>query len=227
MWPFDLFSLALCYTHGVQKRCRRDKMTVGPWIQVISSYFSSSIITSLKSAKALTNLRVSCVPHFTVHTRWICFSSLSLSKTVKPIEHDELYASRCSTECSPASSISQMVCWHKCYYFIKPVFFIISRVRYITSLSFSSHKFGAFIRSTTYCQTEAVAAVEKLTTPVPEGMEKPVSPKIDKLASDISSLNLLEVAELSDVLKRRLNLPDAPMMPMGGFAMAKAEVETL
>ncbi|CAH2037074.1 unnamed protein product, partial [Iphiclides podalirius] len=29
-----------------------------------------------------------------------------------------------------------------------------------------------------------------------------------------------EVSELSQVLKKRLNLPDAPMMPMGGFAMA-------
>lgn len=47
-----------------------------------------------------------------------------------------------------------------------------------------------------------------------------MSPKIEKIVSEITTLNLLEVSELSQVLKRRLNLPDAPVMPMGGFAMA-------
>lgn len=70
------------------------------------------------------------------------------------------------------------------------------------------------------CQTEASAVAEKMTIPVPEGVDKPVSAKIDKIANDISALNLIEVAELSDVLKKRLNLPDAPVMPMGGFQVA-------
>lgn len=52
---------------------------------------------------------------------------------------------------------------------------------------------------------------------MPEGVDKPVSPKIDKLVTEISNLNLLEVSELSQVLKKRLNLPDAPLMPSGGF----------
>lgn len=52
---------------------------------------------------------------------------------------------------------------------------------------------------------------------MPEGVDKPVSPKIDKLVTEISSLNLLEVSELSQVLKKRLNLPDAPVMPSGAF----------
>lgn len=69
-------------------------------------------------------------------------------------------------------------------------------------------------------QQEVTQTITPLTIPVPEGVDKPVSPKIDKLVSEISNLNLLEVSELSQVLKRRLNLPDAPMMPMGGFAMA-------
>lgn len=51
-----------------------------------------------------------------------------------------------------------------------------------------------------------------------------VNPKIDKIANDITALNLIEVAELSDLLKKRLNLPDAPIMPMGGFAAMPAEV---
>lgn len=61
--------------------------------------------------------------------------------------------------------------------------------------------------------------------PPPSEADKLVNPKIDKIANDISALNLIEVAQLSDLLKRRLNLPDAPVMPMGGFAVAsQAEV---
>ncbi|XP_028033361.1 39S ribosomal protein L12, mitochondrial [Bombyx mandarina] len=69
---------------------------------------------------------------------------------------------------------------------------------------------------------EVTQTVTPLTIPVPEGVDKPVSPKIEKIVSEITNLNLLEVSELSQVLKKRLNLPDAPIMPMGGFAMAPA-----
>ncbi|KAJ2939749.1 hypothetical protein O0L34_g17940 [Tuta absoluta] len=73
---------------------------------------------------------------------------------------------------------------------------------------------------------EVIQAAAPLSIPVPEGVDKPVSPKIDDLVTQISQLNLLEVSELSQVLKRRLNLPDAPMMPVGGFmAAAPAEEE--
>lgn len=87
--------------------------------------------------------------------------------------------------------------------------------------------FFAFSSVSRYQEAVAAAAVEKLTIPVPEGVEKPVSLKIDKLVQEITALNLLEVAELSDVLKKRLNLPDAPVMPIGGQFMAapKAEVK--
>ncbi|XP_075973114.1 mitochondrial ribosomal protein L12 [Anticarsia gemmatalis] len=67
---------------------------------------------------------------------------------------------------------------------------------------------------------EVAQAATPLTIPVPEGVEKPVSPKIEKIVSEITNLNLLEVSELSKVLKTRLNLPDAPVMPMGGFVAA-------
>lgn len=60
-------------------------------------------------------------------------------------------------------------------------------------------------------------AASPLTVPVPESVDKPVSAKIEKIVSEITNLNLLEVSELSQVLKKRLNLPDAPVMPMGGF----------
>ncbi|XP_011265882.1 39S ribosomal protein L12, mitochondrial isoform X1 [Camponotus floridanus] len=73
-------------------------------------------------------------------------------------------------------------------------------------------------------QTEATSAATATTPPQPQpppsGVDKPVDPKIDKIANDISALNLIEVAQLSDLLKKRLNLPDAPVMPMGGFVAA-------
>ncbi|XP_059051593.1 large ribosomal subunit protein bL12m [Achroia grisella] len=69
-------------------------------------------------------------------------------------------------------------------------------------------------------QQEVTQAAAPLTIPIPEGVDKPVSPKIEKIVADITNLNLLEVSELSQVLKKRLNLPDAPVMPVGGFAVA-------
>ncbi|KAL1488624.1 hypothetical protein ABEB36_014427 [Hypothenemus hampei] len=73
---------------------------------------------------------------------------------------------------------------------------------------------------------EAQAApIEKLEIPPPSGVDKPVSTKIDKLATEISQLNLLEVSELSSVLKKRLNLPDAPAFAIGGFAPQAAQAE--
>ncbi|KAI8436264.1 hypothetical protein MSG28_004311 [Choristoneura fumiferana] len=72
---------------------------------------------------------------------------------------------------------------------------------------------------------EVAQAAAPLSIPVPEGIEKPVSPKIEKLVAEITTLNLLEVSELSQVLKKRLNLPDAPMMPTGGFVAAAPAAE--
>lgn len=58
--------------------------------------------------------------------------------------------------------------------------------------------------------------------PTPDGAEKSYSPKITKLANEISGLSLLECADLSSLLKKQLNLPDAPVMAMGAFAQAPA-----
>ncbi|XP_053680649.1 39S ribosomal protein L12, mitochondrial [Anopheles nili] len=70
---------------------------------------------------------------------------------------------------------------------------------------------------------EAVAATmgaEKMTMPVPEGTEKPADPKLVSIVDSIARLNLLEVSELSTLLKRKLNLPDTAMMPAGFGAFA-------
>lgn len=73
------------------------------------------------------------------------------------------------------------------------------------------------------CEIAATSSEPKITIPPPSNLvDKPVSPKIDKLCLEISQLNLIEVSELSSLLKTRLNLPDAPMMPAGGFVQAGA-----
>lgn len=91
----------------------------------------------------------------------------------------------------------------------------------------SVHQYRHFHKCTILRTEAAVAAaaapVEPLTIPNPENEEKAVSQKIDKIAKEITALNLIEVAELSNLLKKRLNLPDAPVMPVGGFAVAKKE----
>lgn len=61
-----------------------------------------------------------------------------------------------------------------------------------------------------------------LQVPQPEGEAKKFSPKIESLVNEIIKLNLIEVGELSDLLKKRLNLPDAPLMPLGGFPSVPA-----
>jgi large subunit ribosomal protein L7/L12 len=61
-----------------------------------------------------------------------------------------------------------------------------------------------------------------IQVPQPEGEAKKFSPKIENLVNEITKLNLIEVGELSDLLKKRLNLPDAPLMPVGGFTSIPA-----
>ena len=63
-------------------------------------------------------------------------------------------------------------------------------------------------------QTQSAAA-EKLSIPVPEGSDKPANPKLDTIVNQIAGLNILEVSELSSLLKKKLNLPDTAMMPVG------------
>jgi large subunit ribosomal protein L7/L12 len=48
------------------------------------------------------------------------------------------------------------------------------------------------------------------------------SPKLEALVDEISSLTLLEAAELTDLLKEKLGISSAMMMPMGGAAPAAA-----
>merc|ERR1711874_746999 len=58
------------------------------------------------------------------------------------------------------------------------------------------------------------------TEPIPppsDGSPKQYAPKIEQLVTDISQLTLLEVADLNELLKKTLNIQDAPMMAMGAM----------
>jgi large subunit ribosomal protein L7/L12 len=78
--------------------------------------------------------------------------------------------------------------------------------------------------------TEPAAAQASKVIPPPnlEGQPKNYSAKIDKLVTEIASLNLGEVADLNELLRKRLNIKDVAMSyaaaPAGGAAApAKAE----
>lgn len=68
------------------------------------------------------------------------------------------------------------------------------------------------------------SSAEPLAAPTPDNAPKIYPLKIEKLVDDIAGLTLVEVSELSELLKKRLNLPDAPVMPVGGFVAAGAAV---
>lgn len=59
----------------------------------------------------------------------------------------------------------------------------------------------------------AAAGSPNLTVPPPEGVAKPINPKLETIANSIATLNLLEVSELSALLKKKLNLPETAFVP--------------
>uniref|UniRef100_A0A3P9N941 Large ribosomal subunit protein bL12m n=1 Tax=Poecilia reticulata TaxID=8081 RepID=A0A3P9N941_POERE len=67
-------------------------------------------------------------------------------------------------------------------------------------------------------KTSSTAFSEALATPTLDEAPKEYSPKIQQLVSDISSLTLLEVSDLNELLKKTLNIQDVGMMPMGAMA---------
>ncbi|PVD38864.1 hypothetical protein C0Q70_01489 [Pomacea canaliculata] len=66
---------------------------------------------------------------------------------------------------------------------------------------------------------------DAILPPHAEGTERIYPPKIQKLVQDISELTLLEVADLNELLKKTLNIKDAPMMSVGSVAAPVKEVE--
>lgn len=75
-------------------------------------------------------------------------------------------------------------------------------------------------------QTNVRANVAKpMAVPPPDGVDRPADPKLLAIVNDIAKLNLLEVSELSALLKKTLNLPDAPVVAYGAGPIAAAPVE--
>lgn len=81
--------------------------------------------------------------------------------------------------------------------------------------------FGKYVRSFV-SSTNVRLSAEPLVAPTPDGSEAPPNPKLQKIVSDIAALNLLEVSELSALLKKTLNLPDAPVVAYGAAGAAPA-----
>jgi large subunit ribosomal protein L7/L12 len=61
-----------------------------------------------------------------------------------------------------------------------------------------------------------------IQTSAPTGQDKTFDAKITKLVDEIAKLTLLEVADLNELLKKRLNIPDTPMMGPISFAAGPA-----
>ncbi|KAG8181686.1 hypothetical protein JTE90_019224 [Oedothorax gibbosus] len=57
--------------------------------------------------------------------------------------------------------------------------------------------------------------------PMPDGCEKAYPPKIHNIVEEIAKLTLIEVADLNECLKKKLNIKDVPMM-MGAAVAAPA-----
>lgn len=81
-------------------------------------------------------------------------------------------------------------------------------------------------------KTSTAATSGAIACPPLDGAPKQYSPKIQQLVNDISSLTLLEVSDLNELLKKTLNIQDVGMMPMatmaasaGPGAQAAEEVE--
>ncbi|KAK3796454.1 hypothetical protein RRG08_009231 [Elysia crispata] len=74
------------------------------------------------------------------------------------------------------------------------------------------------------CQNYSSASPD-IIPPPDDASTKTYSPKIEKLVDDISQLTLLEVADLNELLKKTLNIQDAPMMAMGAMPTAAPQAE--
>ncbi|XP_042208862.1 39S ribosomal protein L12, mitochondrial-like [Homarus americanus] len=68
-------------------------------------------------------------------------------------------------------------------------------------------------------------SAEPLMAPSPDGAPKVYPEKIQSIVSQISHLTLVEVADLNELLKKTLNISDAPVMAYGGMPAPAAAQE--
>ncbi|XP_052360971.1 39S ribosomal protein L12, mitochondrial [Oncorhynchus keta] len=59
-----------------------------------------------------------------------------------------------------------------------------------------------------------------IAAPPLDGAPKQYTPKVTQLVHDITSLTLLEVSDLNELLKKTLNIQDVGLMPMGAMTAA-------
>lgn len=90
--------------------------------------------------------------------------------------------------------------------------------RVITNRRFTAQT-AKFVRRYVSTTTNTSSA---LVEPVADGVVTPANPKLAAIVDQIAQLNLLEVSELSTLLKKTLNLPDAPMVSYGAPAAQAA-----
>ncbi|CAB3402427.1 unnamed protein product [Caenorhabditis bovis] len=90
----------------------------------------------------------------------------------------------------------------------------------LTSRSFLT--FSKIIRSSAarYSQAAGLPVSEGEPAPLPSSDDRQISPKVSSLVEEIANLSLLDVSDLNWALKKRLNIPDQPMM--AAFAPAAA-----
>ena len=80
----------------------------------------------------------------------------------------------------------------------------------------------SFIRAYSAAAPSGVPVTEGPSSSSPKE-ERSVAPHIQALVDQIANLPLLEVADLNYALKKKLNLPDAPVMPAGMVMSAARE----
>ena len=66
------------------------------------------------------------------------------------------------------------------------------------------------------------APYSSLPLPTPEGAPRTYSPKIVEMVDNISNMTILEVADLNELLKIKLNIKDVPVMAASAAAPAAA-----
>lgn len=97
-------------------------------------------------------------------------------------------------------------------------------IRQIVKNSMSVRRFArTYVSSSTVDRN--TAAAPSLTIPVSEDADVTPNPKLLGIVNEIAKLNLLEVSELSALLKKTLNLPDAPVVSYAAGPAAPAAVD--
>lgn len=99
---------------------------------------------------------------------------------------------------------------------IRTINLVMQRLKVASSFSTSS---SSVLLSAAAAQPAQSAAPPVVPPPILDGQPKEYSPKIQTLVDEISKLNLIEVSDLNELLRKRLNIRDVPMAAMG-FAPA-------